>query len=531
MLNSLQTPIGDGEVLLHPPADPAGRLAEAAAASLAAMDFTVAGAPAAELRGQARSELAAQIDIDPSLLWIATGHQSEMHHGGVWFKDAATAALADAMGAVAIHIVADLDVARHATLPIPRVDAAGGVTIRHAPLAEIIGAQCPAQLPAPGPEAVAAMVRRVCESMPDRGVFDTWAGRAASVAGDGTLAEWITRSRRAVNETMGLTVRDASWSDMARGPSFARFIVDIVLNHERMFDLHAAALNTHRAQYGITDPTQPVPHLHEAGGALETPLWLFKGAGPREPLYARGVEGGVELLIPDGSLTVLPADADAAVEAVTALAGGGIVIAPRALTLTMYLRAFVVDVFVHGTGGARYDLLGDDLTRRWFGWEPPPFATASATLRLPLPRADVTAADLAHARWAAHHRRHNPVAAAVDAGFELSPEVVKLWPRAKALLEHLADAPRHGGERAAAYADLHRLRARLRELTAPVQDDGARRVERIESQLAHNALADGREYFFAFMSSDQLAGLIDKARRWARGGDLAADVGADGESA
>lgn len=44
------------------------------------------------------------------------------------------------------------------------------------------------------------------------------------------------------------------------------------------------------------------------------------------------------------------------------------------------MRIFVADLFVHGTGGAKYDEVTDFIIKNWYGFEPPKLAVASATL-------------------------------------------------------------------------------------------------------------------------------------------------------
>jgi hypothetical protein len=56
------------------------------------------------------------------------------------------------------------------------------------------------------------------------------------------------------------------------------------------------------------------------------------------------------------------------------------------LTTTLFARLVLSDLFLHGIGGARYDQVMDRIVERFFGFEPPAFATVSATLRLPIAR-------------------------------------------------------------------------------------------------------------------------------------------------
>jgi len=79
---------------------------------------------------------------------------------------------------------------------------------------------------------------------------------------------------------------------------------------------------------------------------------------------------------------------------------------PRAILTTLVARMIVADVFVHGVGGAAYDLLTDDIVRRLTGCDPPRHAVATGTLRLPVDRffpgfaSDDPGAELANL----HHR-------------------------------------------------------------------------------------------------------------------------------
>jgi len=57
-------------------------------------------------------------------------------------------------------------------------------------------------------------------------------------------------------------------------------------------------------------------------------------------------------------------------------------IRPKALLLTLYNRLFVSDLFIHGLGGAKYDLVTDEIIREFFKVKPPHFLVASCTLYL-----------------------------------------------------------------------------------------------------------------------------------------------------
>jgi len=515
MLTVPPTPIDDGTTVLLPgPGDLPGVLAEAER-RLARMPFDVAGVPAGTLRRQGRAELRAAIGGEVPGPWIVTGHQSQMHHAGVWFKDAVAAAAAHAAGGSAIHLVADHDTVTHAALAIPRSGADGRLRLTEAPYASPSPGQCPAQLPPPAPTEVEALIAAVPAALREGETFARWGRSARSAAGaGGTLAEWVAAARSAVNASLHLAVADAFISRIVAGGAFARFAADVILRHEQMLAVHNDALAAHRAACCIRNRTQPVPELKTVDGATEVPLWVYRRAGPREALLARTRGGGLELRTPAGPLADCPADPDAVAAAIADLAADGVAVTPRALTLTMFARTFLADLFVHGTGGARYERFGDELTERWFSWRPPAFVTATATLRLPLPSFDVTAADAARARSRRHRAWHNPH---LYARGKLPAPAARHAAAKADTLAQLAAAPRGGPARAARFAELHRINAELRRHLPSVAADAEATVADLAARLAHNAVAAGREFFFALQPPERLAELAARARTWAAG--------------
>src|SRR5205085_9668892 len=64
---------------------------------------------------------------------------------------------------------------------------------------------------------------------------------------------------------------------------------------------------------------------------------------------------------------------------------GGYKLRPRAVTLTMFVRLYLADLFVHGIGGGKYDELTDAIVASFFRVTPPAYAVVTGTLRLPFP--------------------------------------------------------------------------------------------------------------------------------------------------
>src|SRR5262249_48494588 len=97
-----------------------------------------------------------------------------------------------------------------------------------------------------------------------------------------------------------------------------------------------------------------------------------------------------------------------AVERLRELPSRDVRLRTRALTTTVFSRFLLGDLFIHGIGGAKYDELGDEVSRRFFGIEPPGFLTASMTLWLGLPADVATPLDLAVLERELRDTRFNP---------------------------------------------------------------------------------------------------------------------------
>ena len=149
------------------------------------------------------------------------------------------------------------------------------------------------------------------------------------------------------------------------------------------------ALSIYRCAHRIRNRAQPVPDLVAIDEWLEAPFWIWSADDPqRRPLFARTT--GDEVIISDRHQRSISlplkenGDPLLAAEQLAALSARGIKIRTRALSTTLFARLVLSDLFLHGIGGAKYDQVTDKIIRLFFGFEPPEFATVSATLRLPL---------------------------------------------------------------------------------------------------------------------------------------------------
>jgi hypothetical protein len=349
-----------------------------------------------------------------------------------------------------------------------------------------------ATLPAP---AVARHFSAFCEDL-----------RAARPLAD-NLGEFVTIARRRYEAPAGTDYLELPMSRLATTEAFATFVVDLALDADRF----AEAYNSELAEYRLVNKTrsaaQPFPDLGRDGGRVELPLWHL-AAGVREAVWVDPRSGGgASLTSADGrALAELPADP---AEAVAAVLASDALVAPKALALTLFTRAFACDLLIHGVGGGRYDRVTDGVCRRYYGVEPPRFVVGSITMYLPVGARIVSEDEVSSAREKLNRLEHNPDAMLGDVEFdspEQEAEAVALAARKAELVRSIA-AP--DADKKALGALIREVNAQLAEMLAPVRVDLAAKVASLESQMAASEILSDRTYPFCFWSPEEVA---DKAR-------------------
>ncbi|WP_324717139.1 hypothetical protein U7230_02325 [Carboxydochorda subterranea] len=424
-----------GEALVDPPAPALAELAARNAEALEAERFDVGGVPAAELRGALRQAAlaigtrqarrygwwegpsagnhATHGPVRP-LRWMVTGHQPILAHPGIVVKNALIGALARTVpGAVAVNVVVDYDTAAQMAAPVP-VRKEGRLTVEPVTLAPVGYGYPFCQVPAPGASELDAFASGVVERLATLGQpgeslirrfleFMRVAAAPPRTGGDreapASLAEWVTAARHRF-EAMALGAY-AEYLEVPAGEltstwPFRLFFADVALRAREFALIHNETLAAYRSQHHIRSRANPFPDLlvEPAGGRVELPFWILTPGLRRRKLYARqdrSRRDALELSTVDGPVAELPLSRpDGARELAEALERAGLAIRPRAVTLTLFVRLFLADLFVHGVGGARYDRVTDAVARRFYGIEPPPYAVASMSLALAdLPRPEI----------------------------------------------------------------------------------------------------------------------------------------------
>lgn len=516
----LRAPKEDGSILADPPLDRwAAQVAENRE-RLSSWDHDFQGRKAGRLRSLARSRafeaarayheahgLALPAPAwDPSQPIVATGHQPELFHPGVWVKNFAVAALAGHIGGIGLNLIADNDTLKKTSARVPTPSGT----------AEVISFDEWRDLVPQEDQVVrdeglfAAFGERVRSALgdvvPDPLVDDYWP-RAVRRGGEvPQVGLRLALARREIEEEWGARNWEARLGEIAETDAFGWFVSHLLAHLPRFQSVHNDALIRYRKAYKIRSTHHPVAALRDDGEWREAPFWVWRADQPRrQPLFARQRDSKtIELRMgsEDAPFIDLPLgperEACCAVERLCELPGRKIRLRTRALTTTMFSRLLLSDIFLHGIGGAKYDELGDEIIRGFYDLDPPPYTTLSLTLWLGLPSDPEAPARLARLDRLARDLEYNPDR---HLSGPIPPEEQALRDAKRAAVAMPQETRR---QRVARYYRIRECNAALRESVASqVADLGRERAESLDA-IERDSLARSREFAAILHSRERL---------------------------
>ncbi len=522
----LRAPSVNGALLADPPLNQAGRTLDANADRLRRWDHDFQGRSAGRLRAMARAQVLGLarayherhgLDLPPTPTsvdrMVVTGHQPELFHPGVWVKNFAVAGLARQSRGVGLNLIVDNDIPKGPSIRVPFPD---GDRLRVAPVAfDVWAGESPYEDQTVRDEAMfadfAGRVRAASRGSLTNPLLDTFWPRVLKRRGDtDRVGLRFALARRELEAEWGVQNWEVPISQVCETEAFGWFVAHLLAHLPRFQATHNAALARYRAAYGIRSKNHPVPALGRQGEWLEAPFWVWRSDAPRrKPLMARQLAHTIELRIAgeDQPFTMLPLsderDACCSIEVLAELPSRGIRLRTRALTTTLFARYLLGDLFVHGIGGAKYDELGDELARGFFGIEPPRFLTLSLTQWLGLPDDPASSAQLRAVESTIRDLEFNPDRhLAEPRPAEARAAVESKW---VAIESEVATRT----QRRVRLQAIRQANVDLGSLVAVERQGLVDQLAGIKDGIKRNAVARSREYAFPLHNGDRVRAAMD----------------------
>lgn len=442
---------------------------------------------------------------------ILAGHQPDLFHAGVWFKNFLISSLAKSTNAISINFAVDNDLCRNTHIRVPAKQANGSIT--------------QAVVKYDSPRAAVPWELRSLESQATWDSFPTEVSKHLDIAESLLVHElWplasealrehpnigraFSQARHKIELAEQVENLEVSLSSLVSTRTFARFSIQLLSALPRFQQAYNRQCDAYRKAHKIRNRAHPVPNLEQSDGWLEAPLWVYRASAPaRQRLWVRQDESGLILSDRSGWQDVIEGkvNCECASQQWLDLLAEGVMLRPRALLTTMYLRMMVADLFVHGIGGGKYDQVTDCIIEEFFGLKPPPLAVATATMKLPhlneehsvtLDELEQQQQELKSERW---RLQHNP-----QESDNNSAQYAELLNRKK----NLIDAMPPKGERWRWHHDLKAVNKQLKELQQGRFAELDKQSNLLQQKIREAKMRDSREYAYCLFGQSYIAGAL-----------------------
>ena len=458
---------------------------------------------------------------------VATGHQPELFHPGVWVKNLTVSEIASRSNSIGLNLIVDNDLVHSTDIRLPAASSAGLKSTRLAfddptsiglPWEEVVVAN-ESQFQNFGQEVTHSLSHWLLETV----ISDHWPA-SVELGTHRRLFERLAATRLSLERSVGSQNLELPMSLICQTDGFHRFVFALVSNIAVFVEAHNSALQSFRKRNHIRSQTHPAPALHAANNVFEAPFWVWTTDDPKRcPVFVHVLDNELALcksanLTDEFARMPLGQDAlDEALATLKRLSQTGVKIRTRALTTTMFIRMFLCDLFVHGIGGAKYDEMTDDIIRQFFGIEPLEFLTISYTAWLSFdePSAD-SRQDIHQLKQRIRDLRQNPQRYLLG---DFTPEIAELIGEKNQLIadQHAARlGTQKQGDKSLGrkrYRRIPDINRRLAVETKPLIEDAQSELQRIERNLVANKLITDREYSFCAFSQERLGEVHEELRR------------------
>jgi len=307
-----------------------------------------------QVQNQAAEKLGIHTSPDEKLpALVVTGHQVEFFHPGILSKEILGANLAARLGGSCISIVLDHD-PHDLIFHCPEVEKING-EIRIRKTSFFLNSKNPS-VNAPGDDTrwvqyLKKIPGNLSEHLEDQiigQIRENISGLVGNSAKMYPVSDYITNCRLESLRNRQINVYPLKVSEMVYLDGWAWYCRMITEDLDLFIEAHNSSLDEYRRLHHIKNHAQPVSNL----APKEIPFWVIPPDGKRRKATEEDL----------GRMTLYP----------------------RAITLSIFLRLFFSDIFIHGTGGARYDRVTNSIIQKFFGVVPSTFLVKTANLKLPV---------------------------------------------------------------------------------------------------------------------------------------------------
>jgi len=398
-------PKKNGECFFHPAREDVPQLLEANHFLLESYDFEIGGTSFRKMRRSLREKIARQAKrlASGSFRAVVAAHQPGFHGPGILYKYGVLQSLSG--DNIAVNFVVDSDLCKDVSVEIPYLSGKT-VGLREVVIFPNQHGLVFEKLSVPPKEEVDRSyteIERLLKSLGDKTILSAFCEfrevhERVYVEGE-SAADILTAYRRGYCPTPD--VHENSISAISNTEEFLSYACGIIERIEDFHEAYNSSLEEYRQLHGIRSGANPFPNLLRDGELWELPFWGLDSFGRRRRLFAGGKPPPKAGFVvgQGGSTRITPVSP----EKIASLR-----LRPRAVCLTMFLRLFVGDLFVHGVGGGNYDQVTDKIIEKYYNVSPPGYVVCSRTKFLSGGETATLKQKMDELRGKIRRMRHNP---------------------------------------------------------------------------------------------------------------------------
>ena len=460
---------------------------------------------------------------------IGSGHQPGLSHPGVWVKHFLIHSLSRIQGARSLNLIIDNDVLSQRSIRVPtwREDRFQTEWIQYDGIApEAPWEECQII----DPQLFESFLQRVLAKMKDHSwkplLENCWKYALSTGEKTGNLRDALTSTRHAQEAALGIRNLELPLSLLCETESFLKFVCYLLHHLSQFRSVHNQVLKEYRKINRVRSQTHPVPELKQVDDWLEAPFWIWRaGETKRRRLFVQTLRDHFHLRMEaDGEIVAsIPHQQQTSglcgIEQLRELSQQGYRLRTRALTTTLFARLFVMDLFVHGIGGAKYDEMTDQIIQRFFEVPVPRYTTISATVQLPIPLPHpVTTKDLLDVKHLLRELKSN---ADRVCEWNSDSDWNRLIEEKQSLIreQHQAETAR-GATRSLRrqqaranrerYLKLRSIQNALYRMADPKRRELEEELASLELKLKETVLVQSREYAWCLFPEDKIRGFFEE---------------------
>ncbi|MCP5002364.1 MAG: hypothetical protein GY941_00195 [Planctomycetes bacterium] len=443
---------------------------------------------------------------------IQTGHAPVLMHPGVLIKHKLVDNMAKQVNGIGLNLIVDSEICRNPLFNIPHINETVSslekihftTKTQELPFEEIKYVEADQLI-----ELRKSILQKIHDAKMNH-TFNEFMKILIKLHNETqNLRDLFTFSRHAYTQRFNIDNLEVPVSLLSKTDSFSEFFLHIAQNIRTFVYIHNTTLDRYRKEKKIRSSANPLPNLEIHEDMIELPFWIWRKNMPRERLFAStGAADHMRLIYRKETVAELNFSGSGSLlnnlGKLISMKDTDTNIRPRAIVNTMYARMFVSDLFVHGVGGAKYDLLTDEIIKKFYGVTPPSYATISATLHLPYKQNSVSPKDVEDLRLIIkdmnnHPENHTTAEIMRDTSMQSMVSEKK-----KLIMTEI----RNQNAKQRAYKRLKELTRLMKEKITPLIDKKEKELLSLKKKVHYNSIVTMRDYPFCIYPEAILRGLF-----------------------